>query len=366
MDLWTRLGKSDGGNLAISPAGISLALSMTWAGAKLHTAAEMQRVLHLNSDAASIATGWKAILETWTAPGRSLELHVANRLYGEQSYEFEQPFLDLTRTRFKAPLELVNLKSDSEAARQRINAWVGEVTRQRLQELVPTGALDRRARLVLVNAIYFLGTWAEPFLKESTRSADFHVSPGVNRRVPMMNRTGSYRFLHESGVSVIEVPYSDKDATLLVVLPDAPEGLRSLERSLSLAQLEGWLKQLRPSDVALSLPRFEAKSPVLSLPQLLSSLGMPLAFDRRRADFTGIGKPTALDERLTLGPLFHQAFVKVDENGTEAAAATAVVAVAAGAALAPVEFKADHPFLFLLLDKASGLILFLGRVADPT
>ena len=361
FDLYGRTAKTPG-NQVFSPASISIALAMTWAGAKGETAAQIQKVMHFEPGATA---AWGRYAQAMSAPGRAVKLRSANRLFGEKTARFEQPFLDATRASFGAPLEQVDFKVGFEPARRHINAWVEQETEQRIKELLPKDALDELTRLVLVNAIYFLADWLLPFEKERTFDADFEGL--TTKKVPTMHRAARFAIAQVDGVKVLEMPYVGGDTSMLIVLPDAKNGLAAVEKTLGAGKLEAWTRALSPTMVDVALPRFELSPPTLALRDELSAMGMPLAFDRKRADFTLIANPPDPAEQLYIQKVFHKAFVRVDEKGTEAAAATAVVMARGGSApMKSIEMKVDHPFLFFIRDRATGLILFMGRVADPS
>ncbi len=367
LDLWKNLPRT--GNLVFSPASVSTALAMTWGGAKGDTAAEMKKVLRFAGTPQEVAQGAGRLSAALTDTKRPLVFRIANRLFGEASYRFETPFLEATQAGFGAPLETVDFRQEPEDSRSHINRWVEARTEKRIVDLLPGGSVKRDTRLVLVNAIYFLGDWQEPFGKEGTRLAPFHLSAREQKGVPTMNRTGPVRHARLSGLAALELPYKGGDLSMLVLLPDAVDGLAVLEKALTLAELGRIVGALGPTRAAVALPRFEVNPATpLALGESLLAMGMPLAFDRRRADFTGMANPKDPEDRLYISAVFHKAFVKTDEKGTEAAAATAVVMFrATGIPVPPpVVFKADHPFLFLIRDHASGAVLFMGRVADPS
>jgi serpin B len=367
FDLFARIGKAPG-NTAFSPASISIALAMTWLGANGETSAQMKRTMRFEGTQEATAAGWGNLGRVMSTPPRGMKLRIVNRLFGEKTYAFEPPFLEKTQRHFGAPLEPLDLRTGFVASQRHINQWVEDQTDKRIVELLPPGTLDATTRLVLVNAIYFLAYWSDPFEKAATSDQPFALSASSTKSVPTMHRTGRLGYAQLDGVKVLELPYKGGDASMIVVLPDAQEGLPAVERSLSAARMEGWRRALSTDPVEVALPRFEISPASLPLAGDLQALGMPLAFDRNKADFGGIGKPADPGERLYIAKVFHKAFVKVDEKGTEAAAATAVILAAPGSA-APAkvrEFKADHPFLFFVVEKTSGLILFMGRVADPS
>ncbi len=355
------------GNLVISPFSIATALSMTWAGAKGETAAQMKKVLHLEGDRAIDAAG--ALIQGYGAPDQKVTHHVANRLFGDKGFTFEPPFLSRVKTAFGAPLEPVDFRGAPDNARGRINAWVAKETSDRIKDLIPAGALTHQTRLVLTNAIYFLGDWATPFTKEATSPAAFSTTKADKKDVPTMHQTESFRYAATDGIKLLEMPYQNGALAMTFVLPDAVDGLDALEARLTSATLDGWIAAAKDTRVSVSIPKLEiAPKDSLSIGPLLSSMGMPLAFDPKQADFTGMANPPNPDDRLYISQVFHKGFVKVDEKGTEAAAATAVVMAPRAALAHPKveEFKADHPFLFFLRDTRTGLVLFMGRVADPS
>jgi serpin B len=359
--------RSTPGNLALSPASIASALAMTYGGARGTTADEMKKAMRFTGDPAAVMAGWGKLQRALQSPDRPLTLRVANRLFGEKTYAFEKPYLEQTKAAFDAPLELMDFREAFDPARVRINGWVEEQTERRIKDLIPAGGLTADTRLVLVNAIYFLADWSQPFEKIATHDQDFTRATGSKKKVPMMHQGGSFRYAHTGGVSVLELPYKNEGAAMLVVLPDRVDGLAAVEASLDGAKLETWRAALRGQHVDVALPRFEIDPPAaIPLADTLIALGMPTAFDKEKADFTAIGNPADKRERLHIDKVFHKAFVKVDEKGTEAAAATAVVMAAGGGMPEKgIAFEADHPFLFVIMDRTTNLVLFVGRVAEP-
>jgi len=367
FDLYKRL-RATPGNIVMSPASISTALSMTWGGAKGETAAQMKRAMHLDGTPDDVMKTAGQLAQSLEDPSRPITFRIANQLFGEKAYTFEQPFLDKTKAAYGAPLELLDFKNAPEPARVRINAWVEGETAKRIKDLIPKDAIQADTRLVLVNAIYFLGDWEQPFEKESTRPAAFSLTARDKKDVPTMHAVGSYNAVQKDGLKMLELPYKGGAMSMLLVLPDKVDGLDAVEKSLDAKKLAELGKSLAPQRASVAIPKFEVAPPSIPLADNLSALGMQDAFVRLKADFTGIANPPKVEERLFISQVFHKAFIKVDEKGTEAAAATAVVMAEAGAAPAepPFQFKADHPFLFFIRDNASGLVLFMGRVADPS
>lgn len=367
FDLWKRL-PDPAKNQVISPASLSTALAMTWGGAKGATASEMQAVLKLEGAQGEVMKTAGELASSLGDPKRDVVFRIANRLFGEKSYRFEHPYLDATRAAYGAPLEALDFARATEASRARINAWVEEQTEKRIKDLVPPRGVDPDTRLVLVNALYFLGDWAEPFDKERTRPNAFHLSATEKADVPTMSRGGSMLYAETAELTALDLPYRGNSMSMLFVVPRDIDGLAKLEGGFDAAKLDGLVKALKHESVFASVPKFEVAPPSsLEVGDQLKALGMKLAFDRDKADFTGIANPPTPADRLYIGKVFHKGFVRVDEKGTEAAAATAVAMPRAGSAppAKTYEFKADRPFLFFLRDRQSGLVLFMGRVVDP-
>lgn len=368
FDLYQRLRQKPG-NLVISPASLTTALAMAWDGARGETAAQMRTVLHLEGTADEVMATSGQISRSLQDPSRPIVFRIANRLFGEQTYKLVPAFAEKTRAAFGAPVELVDFKKADEKARLRINQWVEGATEHHIKDLIPPGGVEPDTRLVLVNAIYFLGDWKIPFEREDTRPAPFHLTASEMKNVPTMHRTGGFLVAQQDGVTALEIPYMGNQLSMLLLVPDDVEGLAAVERTLNTKKLDALTGALKGEYVALGLPKFEVNpGESLSLGEDLKEMGMPLAFDRNLADFTGIANPPDPKDRLVLAKVFHKGFVRVDEKGTEAAAASAVGGVMGGMApgAGPRLVNVDRPFLFLIRDKASGLVLFLGRVSDPS
>jgi serpin B len=362
LELWSHAGP---GNTAISPLSISTALAMVWAGAKGATADELKKAMHMEGDTDLLVSQWARISYALQATSRPLKLKLANRLYGDAKYQFDTVYFTITRKAFSAPLEIIDFRADAEAARGKINTWVAEQTEQRIRDLLPPGSLGADSRLVIVNAIYFLADWAHQFDSQQTSDAEFFVNGKQAKRVPTMHMQSSLQHAKAEGAALLELPYKGGSAAMYIVLPDKRDGLADLERGLA-AKLKTLQSKLADERVMVSLPRFVIDSPQpLRLAKPLQALGIKQAFDRTKADLTGIAALADQEDRLFLGEVMHKAFVKVDEQGTEAAAATAIAVPAGGPPPRATPFTADHPFLFLIVDRESGLILFIGRVVDP-
>src|SRR5262245_48176460 len=364
VDLYGRLRSEQAGNLFLSPQSISTALAMTYAGARGDTAAQMARTLHLSLPQDQVSTAYAALLKTLDPGGsdRGYRLSIANRLWGQRGEPFLDDFLTVMRRDYGAELGVVDFKTNAAGARDEINAWVLAQTADKIRDLIPAGVLNPDTRLVLANAIYFHGDWAKQFAKDATSDQPFHVAPRRDVKVRLMFAKARVGFAAhaDDGLKVAELPYKGDDVSMVVLLPDAVDGLPKLESKLTLDNVTRWTSGLRRQDVLVYLPRFSVESS-FGLAPTLSSMGMTLPFSDR-ADFSGMnGK-----RDLSISAVVHKARVDVDEQGTEAAAATGVVVgVTAARPQQPPTFRADHPFLFLIRHNPTGTILFMGRVVDP-
>lgn len=370
FDLYKELRKT-AGNLAVSPTSLSIALAMTWGGAKSETANEMKQVLHFVRSPADTMSDAGTLTKLLENPSRPLQLSVANRLFGQKSYTFEQPYLDSTEKAFGASLEMVDFELATESARKTINGWVEQKTERRIVDLVPQGGLDAKTRLVLVNAVYFLADWEHPFDKASTREAPFTLSAAKEVKTPTMQATRMFNYAEVGDTNLIELSYKGGEMSMLLAIPRQVEGIEKLEQSMSQDKFAAWSKAMKREYIRLFMPRFEVNpTQSLSLASDLQKLGMKAAFKADKADFTGIANPPKPEDRLAISQVFHKAFVKVDEKGTEAAAASAVVMGDLNKSVkqkpVPREVKVDRPFVYFIRDNQTGLILFMGRVADPT
>jgi serpin B len=366
FDLYAKVAEEND-NLLCSPASASIALAMAAAGARGKTLEEMAQVLHIDQeklDAAHASFG-SLLAELNGRNGQAgLELRVADQLWGHDDVDFESDFVALLRDRYRAPLELMDFVDGTEAARSKINRWAAEQTRGRIQDILPQGAVHRETRLVITNAVYFKGAWVSQFTPDFTRSRPFRTAEG-EVTAEMMAQLSTFRHAKVSGASVVELPYKGRLA-MVVILPDEPDGLDETERRLA-ASYDDWLAALSMKRVDLWLPRWKYTS-TLSLGPMLKSMGMNTAFDTR-ADFTGIAPRKRNDPPIGIDQVLQKTFIEVDEVGTEAAAVTAVTmthkSVSAHPEPEPEVFHADHPFVYVLRDTVTGVVLFAGRVLDP-
>jgi serpin B len=360
LDMYGRLAGE--GNLFFSPYSISTALAMTAAGARGETESEMAATLRFpEAPREHIAASFGRLQESLTATPetRGYELNVANSLWGQQDYPFKESYLKLVDASFGGGFNRADFVGNAEAERVRINEWVEVETRERIENLIPPGGVDRLTTLVLVNAVYFKGEWQTRFDEANTADATFRGEHG-DVTVPMMYMKSEHRYFETDYAQVLEMPYDGDEVSMLVVLPktDSLINLSVLESRLTSELLSEWTSQMTARDIKVYFPRFEMTWGTKDIASHLKALGMESAFGAE-ADFSGMS-----DRRdLFIGPVFHKAFVAVNEEGTEAAAATAVVMKRLAIMDEPV-FRADHPFMFLIRDNATGGILFMGRVVD--
>ncbi|MCL2648016.1 MAG: serpin family protein [Phycisphaerales bacterium] len=381
-DLYARLAAQSKDNLFFSPTSIETALAMTYAGARGNTAAQMAKTLHFENDAAKVSAAFAKRLQILNNPPAQLvmyspdesgkskavmqspyQLFVANALWGQQGYPFKPDFIDLVQKNFGGGLNNVDFAGHTEETRKTINDWAAKQTKDRIKDLIAPGLLTPLTRLVLTNAIYFKSNWEHSFTKALTKDGPFHLSADKSVNVPLMHQTNTFAYGENEELQFLSMPYTQDVLSMVVLLPRQADGLAALEKKLTAENLDRWLKNITAASVEITFPKYTFSSE-FQLKDILSAMGMPDAFDDGKADFSGM--TTA--ERLFISAVVHKAFVAVDEEGTEAAAATAVI-MAGRAALLPQEpkvFKADHPFIFLIRHNATGEILFLGRIVNPT
>ena len=360
IELYQQL-KSQPGNLFFSPYSISSALAMACGGARGQTEAEMAKALHFSQASQDTHAAFATLAARMKEIQRRnrVTLTAANSLWCQRDYPFTDAFRSLTRTRYEAEAQLVDFKHAAESACGEIDSWVARKTKQKIQNLIGPGEITPVARLLLCNAIYFKGTWAVRFDPKHTRPAPFFTSPEHSLQAQLMWQESEFKAVDVHDVSLLELRYTGDDLSMIILLPHAVDSLSGLEDRLNAKDLGQWiagLDQARPAELSVLLPRFKTTQ-TFELAKELAALGMPSAF-QVSADFSGM---TGTRE-LSLSKVIHQAFVEVNEEGTEAAAATAVHAYSKSMSR---HVRVDHPFIFLIRENRTGSILFLGRIVDP-
>jgi serpin B len=364
FDLYGQLA-GDTGNIFFSPFSLSSALAITYEGARGQTADEIRAVFHFPDNQARMRDGFSGMISAVNRGDAAYSLRTANALWAEQTYPFLPDYITTASAYYGAATTNLDFISHPDESRETINAWVEEQTEDRIQDLLQEGDIDTLTRLVITNAIYFKGDWVWQFDKNETREADFRTLAGTTVRVPMMAMTGEearFRYAETADLQLLGMPYAGGDGTNLSMVVLLPKGddLAAAERALDPAVLPALWDSTTVREVHVYFPKFRLETRY-SLPETLGAMGMPTAFSRN-ADLSGMDGT----RDLVISDVIHQAFVEVDEEGTEAAAATAVVIRLVSAPADPVPvFRADHPFIFMIRDDETGIILFIGRIANP-
>ena len=365
FDLYQVLRQS-GENLFYSPYSISEALAMTYAGARSGTEKDMAGALHFTLAQDRLHPAFNSLdlqlkQRGEGAKGKDNEgfrLNVVNAIWGQKDYQFLGQFLDVLAENYGAGLRLLDFISETEPSRIMINKWVSDQTEERIKDLIPQGVIDELTRLVLTNAIYFNAAWQYPFEETATADGLFFLLNGSNVTVPLMRQTESLRYTEGTNYQAVELPYDGRELSMVILLPKAGQ-FEAFEQSLDAAVVKGIIDRLEGGQVALTMPKFEYEYS-LGLKKALTTLGMGVAFTPD-ADLSGMdGK-----RDLLIQDVIHKAFVSVDEAGTEAAAATAVIVGTTAMPAQPVAVKINRPFIFLIRDIPTGSMIFVGRVLNP-
>jgi serpin B len=346
--LYNELKTSSDKNLFYSPFSISTALAMVYAGARNETALQISQTMNFQQSE-KFHSDYK---------------HLLDRLDEGTEGKFLDYYFDLVKSNYRSDLNNIDFTENTEREKvvNEINAWVMQKTNDKIKDLLSQSDVDSQTKLVLVNAIYFYGDWATAFEKQATQPKNFFLSDQTQINVPFMNQNGMYNYYEDSEIKAIEIPYKDSKASVVVFLPNTKNGISEFEGSFDYKYYQDIISAFQYNDVRLSLPKFQTTYKIF-LGTTLSHMGMPLAFSSSRADFSGMtGK-----RDLWISEVIHQAFINVDEKGTEAAAATAVIMKTTSARPSPdmKVFNVDHPFIFLIKDNTTGSILFMGKIMNP-
>jgi len=380
-ELYAQVAKTSEGNLFFSPNSIHTALGMTYLGARGKTAQEMADVLHLALNRDQIAQAFGELTRTLNSPQMVLEeeyldreykqkevpvyqLSIANALWAMKDYPFREEYITEVRGPFDAELRELDFMNDPEPSRYTINEWVENKTNQKIKELLPPGIIRNDTRLVLTNAIYFMSNWAETFKKQKTKDLPFTMTDGWKVSCPQMFQQDYFGYMETNDFQGLSIPYKGHDLEMVIFLPKNTDGLPTLEKKFTVKNLNRWMAQFKHQEVKVTLPKFKF-SYTASLGDMLKAMGMNLAFIWPGADFSIM----TMAKDLFISAVLHKAFVAVDEEGTEAAAATGVM-MSSGAEpllekIEPKIFKADHPFLFVIRHKKTDAIVFTGRLTNP-
>ncbi|MBW6479097.1 MAG: serpin family protein [Bacteroidales bacterium] len=362
FDIFNAINPSHDENLVISPFSISTALAMTYAGADGNTAMQMARTLYFDIDQESFHKSFSQWMNTILEKGEAKkQLQIANSLWPQEDYPFLDEFMDLMREYYGSGFYKVNYKGDREQIRQQINAWVEKHTNDLIKDLIQPGVLTDDTRLVLVNAIYFLSNWKIAFDENATHPGVFYISRERTANVPFMYMKDDLRYTKTDNFQALELEYEGGDFSMLVVLPAENGDLNGFIKDFDALSFAQTIEKLEKQEVQVYLPSFKIRSK-FDLEKLLASMGMPDAFSNR-ADFS---KMTPLND-LKIDKVIHEAFIDVNEEGTEAAASTAVVIIRKSAIVDPPAniFRADRPFFYLIRENSSNSILFMGKVVNP-
>ncbi|WP_448521866.1 serpin family protein [Pseudothermotoga sp.] len=357
LDLYRVLSGKEG-NIFFSPFSISTALAMTYLGADGNTALQMKQVLHFEDE--GLHESFSKLIASLNKPAEGYKLSIANALWVQRNYPLLETFLRDIDSYYRAPVNTVDFVTDLDNSIRKVNDWIEEKTAGKIKNMLTRDDVDSLTRLILTNAIYFKGKWKMPFDEKLTKKDFFYENETTKVEVDMMELTEKFEYYEDDQVQVLKLPYAGSSLSMLIVLPKVSVKLMELEKDLTKEKIEGWLKNLSETRVQLFLPRFKIQQR-LSMKETLMKMGMIDPFTDR-ADFSKIDGT----RKLKIQNVIHQAFVEVNEEGTEAAAATAVImGIKMAMPVMPVIFRADRPFMFFIQEETSNTILFMGRLQKP-
>jgi serpin B len=371
LDFYSELKDKEESNIFFSPYSISTALAMVYEGAERKTADEIQSVFHFPENDDLRRTAYAEIFDEINKKEKKYKLHTANALWAQEDYQFSDEYFKIIEEYYKGKIANLDFKKNPEGSRVTINNWVENQTNNKIKDLIPPGVLNVITKLVLTNAIYFKGEWVKQFNENDTKEGDFRINKNNSVKASMMQRTDNeaiFNYTENNRIQVLEMPYSGGELSMLILLPKNDD-LERLENSLSIKKLSGWKKDLKEQRVKIFIPKFKFESKYF-MAENLKAMGMPTAFSDL-ADFSGMERKEEKEEKegLKIDKVVHQTFIEVNEEGTEATAATGVMMAPIGIGgikepKIPI-FRADHPFIFLIQDRETGNVLFMGRVTNP-
>lgn len=359
LDIYKQFAGEFEDNIFFSPFSISIAMGMTYAGAEGETKEQIAQVFNFPLNDKNLHKELGSTQRQIVSRGsKGVEISIANQLWADKQYKFKCSYLRGVKRAYGAPVKRMAFRSNPDESRKEINSWVEKQTRDRIKDLLPSGSISDMTALVLTNAIYFKGQWDVKFKEENTKQGTFTTLSRKEVTVDMMTIQEKFNLYQGDGIQLIELPYSGKEFSMLVLLPNEGVSIKDVEKKLTLENLNRHIDLMAQSDVLLSLPKFKFDSE-FELKTVLTRMGMPIAFSNR-ADLSRMSG----NKELKIDEVYHKAFVEVSEEGTEAAAATAVVIVRKSVTI-PVEFNANRPFIFIIRENSSGNMLFMGRVTNP-
>lgn len=359
LEAYKQFAKTDNKNIFFSPISINMAIGITYAGAKGETEKQIASVFNFPENTTKFHKSMGALQENiLDKASEGVEISLTNQLWADENYKFKCQYLRKAKKCYKAPVKRLDFYSKLDESRVSINNWVEKQTQERIKDLLPDGSLSKQTKMVITNTIYFKGQWDKQFVEGNTQNQDFTTISGEKVKTPTMNASTKLNFYQGDNLKLVEIPYAGKQFSMLVLLPNEDTSLASIEKELNTKTLNHYISLMTESDLRLALPKFKFDASY-KLKSTLSEMGMPLAFSNA-ADFTGMSRK----KDLKIDEVFHKAFVEVSEEGTEAAAATAVVIIRKTSIISN-EFRANRPFIFFIRENENGNILFLGRIANP-
>lgn len=363
LELYSKVNSQEK-NIFISPYSMSSALTMTYEGAKGETAEEMRKTLHLPEDINKVRSDYLSIYSIINNPEKDYELNTANSIWAQKEYPFKQDFFESIKQYYDGEITNLDFIKETEQSRQTINTWVENKTNQRIKNLIPKNKIDSFTRLILTNTIYFKANWSNTFDSDSTRNETFNLDTGEQVETEIMHKTSYYNYAEDNTAQILEMDYINNDISMLVILPK--ENINAFEGNFNIDKLESLKQNMNNQRVSVSFPKFKIEENY-KMKDTLKELGMIKPFNPTNADFSGMTNLEESLENLYISKVLHKTFIEFSESGTEAAAATAVIVGITGIPPVeePKEFKANKPFIYIIQEKSTGTILFIGKLNNP-